>query len=223
MHKKILLCFLGLGAWPALAAPLPDAKEILESVRLRQAQQQQELEGQLREEATVVPFRFTQTGPIIRYSFTKPDEALQLRLGDNESRLEEVTTEGVEKITPAQFDRKIRGTAVTYEDLALRFLYWPNAKVIGDDTIQLVDCWRLELRAPPRQSQYATVRLWVQKEGPAVMKVEGYDTNGKLVKRFTVVSGQKIEGRWFLKQMRIETFDAATAKVTKRTYLEIKK
>ena len=221
MHMKTLLSLL-LIASSALAAP-PPANEILESVRLRQSEQQQELEGQLREDATVIPFRFTQTGPVIRYSFTKPDEALQLRLGENESRLEEVTTEGVEKITPAQFDRKIRGTAVTYEDLALRFLYWPNARVIGDDTIQLVDCWRLELRSPPRQSQYSTVRIWVQKEGPAVMKVEGYDANGKLVKRFTVVSGQKIEGRWFLKQMRIETFDPATAKVKTRTYLEIKK
>jgi hypothetical protein len=223
MAKKILFCLLAIAASSAFAAPTPSAKEILESVRLRQAQQQQQLDGQLREEATIVPFRFTQAGPVIRYSFTKPDEALQLRLGDNESRLEEVSGQGVEKITPAQFDRKIRGTAVTYEDLALRFLYWPDAKVIGDDTIQLVDCWRLELRAPPRQSQYGTVRLWVQKEGPAIMKVEGYDSNGKLAKRFTVVSGQKIEGRWFLKQMRIETFDPASGKVKTRTYLEIKK
>jgi Outer membrane lipoprotein-sorting protein len=223
MDKRTLLCVFALAASSAFAAPPPSAKEILESVRLRQAQQQQQFDGQLREDATVVRFRFTQTGPVIRYSFTKPDEALQLRLADNESRLEEVTGQGVEKITPAQFDRKIRGTAVTYEDLALRFLYWPNAQVIGDDTIQLVDCWRLELKAPPRQSQYATVRIWVQKEGPAIMKVEGYDANGKKVKQFTVVSGQKIEGRWFLKQMRIETFDPATAKVTKRTYLEINK
>jgi hypothetical protein len=223
MAKKTLLCVLALAASSTLAAPTPSAKEILESVRLRQAQQEQQLNGQLREEATIVPFRFTQTGPVIRYAFTKPDEALQLRLGDNESRLEEVTGEGVEKITPAQFDRKIRGTAVTYEDLALRFLYWPDAKVIGDDTIQLVDCWRLELRAPPRQSQYGTVRVWVQKEGPAIMKVEGYDSNGKLAKRFMVVSGQKIEGRWFLKQMRIETYDPASGKVKTRTYLEINK
>ena len=50
-----------------------------------------ELEGQLRENEKVIPFRLTQTGPVIRYSFTDPDEALQLRLGDNDSRLEEVT------------------------------------------------------------------------------------------------------------------------------------
>src|ERR1700716_1078102 len=141
----------------AMAAP-PSAKEVLESVRLRQVQQQLELQGQLRQDATIVPFRLTQTGPIVRYTFSKPDEALQLRFGDNDSKLEEVTSGGVEKIAPAQFDHKVRGTAVTYEDLALKFLYWPNAKVIGDDTIGVVDCWRLELRGPPRQSQYPTVR-----------------------------------------------------------------
>ncbi|HEX4629740.1 MAG TPA: outer membrane lipoprotein-sorting protein [Chthoniobacterales bacterium] len=224
MHKKsiVFACALA-GASLASAASAPSAKEILESVRLQQAKQQLELQGQLREGPVVIPFRLTQTGPIIRYSFTKPDEALQLRLGDNDSRLEEITGDKLEKISPAQFDHKVRNTAVTYEDLSLRFLYWPNAKVIGDDTIQMVDCWMLELRAPPRQSQYGTVRLWVQKNGAAIMKVEGYDANGKLAKRFMVVSGQKIEGRWFLKQMRIEEMDASTGKVKARTYLEINK
>jgi hypothetical protein len=220
IHSIFLLTVAAAAS--AMAAP-PSAQEILESVRLRQAQQELELQGQLRQGATIVPFRLTQTGPIVRYTFSKPDEALQLRFGDNDSKLEEVTSGGVEKIAPAQFDHKVRGTAITYEDLALKFLYWPNAKVIGDDTIGVVDCWRLELRAPPRQSQYPTVRLWVQKDGPAIMKVEGYDSNGKLSKRFTVVSGQKIEGRWFLKQMRIEEFDPATGKVRSRTYLEIKR
>ena len=218
---KTLLSFL-LVVSSALAAP-PSAKEILESVRLRQAQQELNLQGQLREGATIVPFRLTQTGSLIRYSFTKPDEALQLRLGDNDSRLEEITREGVEKITPAQFDHKVRGTAVTYEDLALKFLYWPNARVTGENSISLRNCWKLELKAPNRQSQYSNVWLWVDKEGGALMKLEGYDWNGKLAKRFTVVSGQKIEDRWFLKQMRIEEFDPATGKQRARTYLEIMK
>jgi hypothetical protein len=221
MRTKTVLSFL-LVASSAIAAP-PSAKEILESVRLRQAQQQLELQGQLREGATIVPFRLTQTGPVIRYSFSKPDEALQLRLGDNDSRLEEVTREGVEKVTPAQFDHKVRGTAVTYEDLALKFLYWPNARVTGENSISLRNCWKLELKAPNRQSQYSNVWLWVDKEGAALMKVEGYDWNGKLAKRFTVVSGQKIDDHWFLKEMRIQEFDPNTGKARPPTYLEIKK
>ena len=224
MLKQIALSSLSLVVAVALhAAPLPAAKEILESVRLQQAQQHLELEGQLRENDKIIPFRLTQTGPVIRYSFSDPDEALQLRLGDNDSRLEEVTRSGVEKVTPAQFDHKVRGTGVTYEDLAMKFLYWPDARVTGENSIQTRYCWKLELKAPSRQSQYSNVWLWVDKAGGAIMRMDAYDWNAKLSKRFQVVSGQKIEGRWFLKQMRIEEFVPGTNKVQTRTYLEIKK
>ncbi|MEY2585918.1 MAG: hypothetical protein QOD80_1944, partial [Verrucomicrobiota bacterium] len=192
--RKSILPFL-LFAPLAIAAPFPEAKDVLESVRLRQAQQDLELEGEIREGPTVVPFRLTQTGPVIRYSFSKPDEALQLRLGDNDSRLEEVSAGGVEKVGPAQFDHKVRGTSLTYEDLALRFLYWQTGRVTGENEIRTVNCWKLEMKAPSRQSQYSNVWLWVGKENGALMKMEAYDWNAKLAKRFEVVSGQKIEGR----------------------------
>jgi hypothetical protein len=225
MRTKIVLAVLftaGLGAISAISA-LPSAREILESVRLQQAQQQLELEGQLREGDKVIPFRLTQTGPVIRYSFSNPDEALQLRLGDNDSRLEEVTKEGVEKIAAAEFDRKVRGTGVTYEDLALKFLYWPDARVTGENSIRSRNCWKLELKAPSRQSQYSNVYLWVDKASGAIMRMDAFEWKGQLAKRFEVISGQKIDGRWFLKQMRIEEFVPGSNKVQTRTYLEIKK
>lgn len=222
IHSLFLLAIAAAAS--AMAAPeAPSAKEILESVRLRQAQQELDLQGQIREGATIVPFRLTQTGPVIRYIFSNPDEALQLRLGENDSRLEEVTGEGVEKIAPAQFDRKVRGTGVTFEDLALRFLYWQTGRVTGENEIRTVSCWKLEMKAPSRQSQYSNVWLWVGKGNGALMKMEAYDWNAKLLKRFEVVSGQKIEGRWFLKEMRIEELDPGTGKVKTRTYLDIKK
>ncbi len=225
MQKQITLILLsGLVALAlTAAAPPPSAKEILESVRLQQAQQQTDLNGQLREDEKVIPFRLSQNGPVIRYSFSNPDEALQLRLGDNDSRLEEVTRAGVEKISPAQFDKKVRGTGVTYEDLAMKFLYWPNARVGGENSIEMRNCWKLELKAPSRQSAYSNIYLWVDKEGGALMRMDGFDWSGQLAKRFRVVSAQKIEGRWFLKQMRIEEFIPGTQKVRTRTYLEIKK
>lgn len=217
-----LLSLLAISSAAAQNQPAPSAKEILANVRLQQAAREINLNGQLRENALVVPFRLTQTGPVIRYSFSNPDEALQLRLGENDSRLEEVTRSGVERITPAQFDRKVRGTGITYEDLALKFLYWPNAKVTGEDSIRTRSCWKLEIHAPSRDSQYSSVNLWIDKSGGALMRLEGYDWKGSLVKRFEVVSAQKIEGRWFLKQMRIEEIQPGTGKVTARTYLEIK-
>lgn len=219
----LLVCAL-TSASLGFAAPFPEAKDILASVRLRQSQQELELRGGLREGPNVVPFRLTQTGPIIRYTFSNPDEVLQLRLGENESRLEEVTKGGVEKVAPAQFDKKVRGTSVTYEDLALRFLYWQTGRVTGENEIRTVDCWKLEMKAPSRQSsQYSNVWLWVGKGNGALMKMQAYDWNAKLLKQFEVVSGQKIDGRWFLKEMRIEEMDPATGKPKTRTYLDIEK
>ena len=216
---------LGMTFFAAAASaqnpPPPSAKEILANVRLQQAMRDINLKGQLREGAVVVPFRLTQSGPVIRYSFTNPDEALQLRLGQNDSRLEEVTRSGVEKITPAKFDRKVRGTGITYEDLALKFLYWPNAKVTGEDSLRTRSCWKLEVHAPSRDSQYSSVNLWIDKAGGALMRMEAFDWQGRLAKRFEVVSAQKIEDRWFLKQMRIEELQPGGQKVLTRTYLEI--
>jgi len=206
----------------SLAAP-PSAKEILESVRMLETRQQLDLDGQLRQNDTVVPFHITQEGPSIRYSFSDPDEVLQLKLGENGSRLDLVTDDGAEKFPAEKLNDKIRGTGVTYGDLALRFLYWPDGRVLGDETVHARSCWKLQLAAPSRDSAYANVFLWADKKSGALMRMEGYDANGKLTKRFEVVSTQKIDNRWFLKQMRVEEIQPGTNKVQSRTYLEIKK
>src|SRR6266705_7094487 len=95
------------------AEPVPSAKDILDSVRMLEAQQQIDLNGQLRENEIVVPFRLTQTGPLIRYSFTNPDEVLQLRLGEKSSRLDVVTEAGTKTFAASKLSQKIRGTGVS--------------------------------------------------------------------------------------------------------------
>ena len=201
----------------------PSAKGILASVRTMESRQQIDLQGQLRQDNVVVPFRLVQNGPLIRYSFANPDEVLQLRLGENSSRLDLVTAGGTEQFTASKLKQKIRGTCVTYEDLAFKFLYWPTARVLGEENVRTRNCWKLQLRAPSRESQYSNVLLWVDKASGALMRMEGYDWNAQLTKRFEVVSAQKIEGRWFLKQMRVEELQPGTNHVLSRTYLEIKR
>jgi hypothetical protein len=221
-HLAFVIC-LASATVSLFADPPPSAKEILASVRMIESKQQLDLQGQLRQNNVAVPFRLTQNGPLIRYSFTNPDEVLQLRLGENGSRLDVVTDAGTERFSGSKLNEKIRGTGVTYEDLAFKFLYWPNARVLGEETVRTRKCWKLQLRAPSHESQYSNVLLWVDKASGALMRMEGYDWDAKLAKRFEVVSAQKIEGRWFLKQMRVEEFDPGTTHVRARTYLEIKR
>jgi len=148
---------------------------------------------------------------------------LQLRLGEKSSRLDLVTDDGTEQFAASKLKQKIRGTGVTYEDLAFKFLYWPATRVLGEENVRTRNCWKLQLRAPSRESQYSNVLLWIDKTSGALMRMEGYDWNTQLAKRFEVVSAQKIEGRWFLKQMRIEDLEPGTNRVQSRTYLEVKR
>ncbi len=201
----------------------PSAQEILQQVRLQQSQQQVDLQGQLRTDGAIMPFRLTQTGPVIRYTFANPPEVVQLRLDSEGTRLELVKEYSTKKFANSRLDEKVGGSAVTYGDLALKFLYWPNAQVIGADTLRTRNSWKLRLIAPSPEASYATVVLWVDKESGALLRMEGYDSKGQLLKRFEVVSAQKIEGRWFLKQMRIEEMQPGANKVLTRSYLEIKK
>jgi Outer membrane lipoprotein-sorting protein len=225
MHKLIILVagtVLAVMAARTRAEP-PTAQEILDQVRLQQSQQQLDLQGQLRSDATVIPFRITQTGPVIRYTFSSPPEVLQLRLGEKSSSLDLVLENSTKKFAAARLDDRIGGTAVTYGDLALKFLYWPRTELLGEENIRTRACWKLRLQPPSRDAQYSNVLLWIDKDSGALMRIEAYDWQGRIIKRFEVVSAQKIEGRWFLKQMRVEELQPGTNIALARSYLEIKK
>ena len=99
---------------------------------------------------------------------------------------------------------------ITYEDISLKFLYWPDAKMDGSDTVDGLNCWKLHLAPGSQASAYAAVEVWVSKRTGNFLEGEGYNGAGKLVKRFKAVSGQRDpQGGWMLKQMRIETISPA--------------
>jgi hypothetical protein len=212
------VCWSGLAG----AEPVPDAREILRTVRLAQTSQHQTLRGRLRTAGKVSPFRLVIEGPIIRYEFSDPPQIIQLRLLERDSRLEEVTPGGTQRIAAARFDDTVRGSDITYEDLAMKFLYWPNANVEGEQTMLLRRCWKI--RAEPSakgDSQYRGVILWIDKASGALMQAEAFDATGKFARRFKVISGQKIEGAWLLKSMRIESAVGPHGEDRSPTYLEI--
>src|SRR5437763_16953104 len=110
--RSIFVIGLLCAALSVFAESPPSAKEILDSVRMIESRQQIDLQGQLRQDDLVIPFRLIQNGPLIRYTFTNPDETLQLRLGENSSRLELVSDAGTEKVGASKLQENIRGTLV---------------------------------------------------------------------------------------------------------------
>jgi hypothetical protein len=212
VKKRVALLATMLAALPAFAQQ-PTAQEILKTARLNQSEQHQALRGRLRTGATVIPFRLVMDGNEMRYEFTDPAQVLRLRFGDKSSRLEEITRDGAERVTAARFDQTVRNTNISYEDLTLHFLYWPDGEMLGEDTQLTRRCWKLRLRP--------VMDVWIEQQSGALLEADAYDWNGKLAKRFKVISAQKIEGAWLLKQMRIEAMEAGKSKEKSPTYLEI--
>ena len=205
----------------------PTARELLALVRANQASQERDLNGKLRmstsQEKIVIPFRLFLRGNTITYQFTDKPEALILRLGEKTSRLERSTGSGkTEKITGAKLDDPVRGTDISYEDLALKFLYWNNAVVEPEkQTIMMRSCWIVRaVPAGKEESQYDMVRLWIESTG-GLLQAECY-SGGKLVRRFSVrnVQSARDTGGYILKSMSIQRMDDKS-KGHYPTYLEV--
>lgn len=204
----------------------PSARDLLAQVRANQASQNRDLSGKLRkstsEDKIVIPFRLLLRGNTIVYQFTDRPESLILRLGDKSSRLDRATGTGpTEKIAGAKLDDLIRGTDISYEDLALKFLYWTNAIVEPrKETLMTRSCWIV--RAVPSrkdESQYDMARLWIEPTG-GLLQAECYAA-GHLVRRFSVRNVQRAEEGYILKSMSIQRLDAQ-GKGTPPTYLEVR-
>ena len=199
----------------------PSAQELLRSVRLAQSAQEWKLTGRIRVGSKKTPFRLTLEKGAIRYEFTETGDTLTLRLGEKSSTLEETKGGKTGRVTAAKSDTPVHGTDISYEDLALRFLYWRDAKVLGTGMISAHGCWKVEARpANANDSQYARVVLWIGRDDGALMKAESYDASGNWSRRFTVTSVMKREGYWLLKQMRIESAKGRSTDPMP-TYLEI--
>jgi hypothetical protein len=198
----------------------PDAEAILRAARLNPLGQNISLKAQLRTASANTPFQIV-VDDAVHYRFENPDQELILELRDDSSSLSERVGSKTAPVRPARFDDSVRGAGITYEDLSLRFLYWKNPKLLGEETIRSRKAWKMELQAARASSQYGVARLWIDQESGALLRIEGYNRDGKLLRRFEVISAQKIDGQWMLKQMRVETLDPETKKILNRTYLEV--
>ena len=205
--------------------PKLTATDILRAVREAQGSRHESLNGKLRNDETgdAFPFKLAADGTTVRYEFAgKTPTVVQVTYDQDGSQLQESSGGSTEKLSPGNFDKTILGTDMTYEDLALRFVYWPKATLLGSDSVRTRSAWRVRVDSPTRRTEYSSVNLLVDKESGTLLAADAFDWNGKLIKQFEVISGQKLgDGKWYLKQMRIESLDPATGKTKARSYLDI--
>ena len=217
--KNCLIVLLSYCLIGVVQAQEPDAAEILAAARLNPLGTPIALKAQLRKGGESVPFRIVVEGGKVSYEFS--DRTIILEPKENEVALSERVGGKTAPVRAARFDEKIQDTDISFEDIALRFLYWRGAKVTGTEILNTRKCWVVEIQAYGASTQYGVVRVWIDQASGALMRMDGFNHDGKLVRRFSVISAQPIDGQWMLKRMRVESFDPETRKTMSRTYLEV--
>lgn len=199
--------------------------QILELVRLSQALQNHDLSARLRKDRSYAPLGISMRQGSIYFKFRDPDEIIQLQLADDKSNLNRQTREGNGPVPAAEYGDSIRGTDVSYEDLSMRFLYWPKPVLLREERIKFKKCWVLRVVNPDKTGPYQSVRIWVHQGSGALIQMQGFgwEPSEHPVKMFRVTQGQKVDGTWILKQMQVETLDPASGRSLGETYLEVRK
>jgi len=129
--------------------------------------------------------------------------------------------------TTPDMNQPIEGTELTWNDLSLSYLWWPDGSMAGHDNIRGRDCYVVELpvqtqpgkppptdvvpkgtkKSPPYPSDaVASVRLWIDDHLIVLIQLEEYDAEGKLMRRLSVKNFKKIADLWMVKNMDIRRY-----------------
>lgn len=210
--RKFLYVVLGLLIVSVGNAVPGEADELLREMRTALTSQgSRDVLGSIRKGSTRVPFSLSARGDTIAFQYKQGDawKRFDVHIGSKEVRLMLVNNGKAVVMSPANYSQNIAGTDVTYEDLSLRFLYWKGGTILpdsADSRIKGRDCFIVQAANPsPGVGQFTTVRMWIDKENGTVWQVDGYGADGKLRKRFSITSVQRLsDGSWFFKQMKME-------------------
>ncbi len=200
----------------------PSAEELLKEARLQPTAHPITLSAEIRGGEEPLPLIFKIAQGQIAYLLQDPEEKIILTLRKNQTALTDTQAGKTDSLSNDQRYQNIRNTGVTYDDLSLGFLYWPHPHLTKSEQLRGTKAFVLELFPPADDhGPYSSARLWLEANSGAPLRMEGFDKKGNLLKRFEVISAQKIDDLWMLKEMRIETFDPQTHSITQRRYLTV--
>lgn len=219
MNFKSSLLILALAAAPLTAhAQAIDAQAILEGARMAATLTELEegLTGNLTKDGKKTPVTLFLKGKEIQFQFSErggPWQIFHMRLADQRYDLFEIKDGKTVNFPGAKLIEPIAGTDLTYEDLALRFFYWPNPKHEGMESIGGRSCHKLRLDKPKDSpGRYEAVYVWVDQQYGAFMQIRGHDKAGALIKEFQVRDVMQIGKVWTLKRMQVATHDPKTGR-----------
>lgn len=201
------------------------AEQIMESVRqVAVLQGEQTLTGVIRKGTKKVPLNLFLRGQDIQFGINNGKEGFHLRLKEDNQELWEIVDGKPRRFQAKKIAAPIAGTDVSYEDLALKFLYWKNPWIVGSQKLNGMDCWRLHVINPNEEGLYREVSIWVTKKQRALVRIIGYGPkpDARPMKQFEITDVMNVNGVFTVETMKVSSF-GKDRKVDGITFLDFEK
>jgi len=198
----ILLAAFSAGAEQAdePKKPAPKPEDVLQRVWANRARKDFSLKARLyveRERFVLVNILIKNLPEEVRTIYRA--ENMDLLIVQSQKNAPRYYLNGVGELTGARRMDKMLGSWISYYDLGLPFLYWPDSKCVGEDRMRGQDCQLIEVKSD--KEPYRRVKLWIQAEYFALLKAEAFDADENPVKRISITSFKRIGDIWIPRGM----------------------
>ncbi len=224
-----------VGSVPA-AANRSDARSIMEESQRSTDARSYRYEGLLqwfdaKDKVTEKRWLFDRTGShgrskaVLRFTAPSEVKGVALLIGNHPDRASDqwMWTPAIERdrrIALQDQSTRFFGTDFSFEDLEERDVDQYEYAMIGNDTIQGVECWKIAMTPKQgRTSRSSRSIAWIRKDNYALTRLDNF-VKDEVVKRLTYSTIENIQGIWTARQL--EMADLHRGSRTKLTLQEVK-
>ncbi|MEX2608218.1 MAG: outer membrane lipoprotein-sorting protein [Kiritimatiellia bacterium] len=206
------------GADDAESDGLPEAHRVMRAVRGQLPPMPLNLHGFIRtrerrvqqDRILLTELRFGDPVPMARYTlsdaFGDPVVRVQVRWPDGKAEYAQWDANGAPLPVPSPSD-EVADTGLTWSDLSLDFLWWPDAELLGREQVKSRQAYILLLDAPPERKDVHRVKVWVDERALFIVRAELMNEKGEVLKRIEVDSIKQVrEDLWMVKDLIIRDF-----------------
>jgi outer membrane lipoprotein-sorting protein len=196
-----------------------DARQIVEEVQKRSRSKSQKYEGTLevidqKNKVSTKRWEYSRLGAfgesksVLRFIAPAEVKGVALLIHNHPDRSSDqwMWTPAIERDRRiALQDRSTRffGTDFSYEDLEERDVNQFDFKLLGEETVDGVSCWKLESRPREKKvSQYLYSHVWVRKDHYVYAQIEAFNKSG-LARKIKYSDVQNIQGLWTPKVVEV--------------------
>lgn len=176
--------------------PVPSVTNILQRIWEHRVPKDFSLKAQLfekREDAVLVDVLIKNLPDEVRTIYRTG--GTELLVVQSKHELPRYYLSGTGELKGKQRDARFANGWLSYYDLGMPFLRWPNLKATGWDRTRGQDCWAVEGTA--EGEPYNRVKIWIQSDYCALLRVDAFDADNTPVKRITIGSFKRLaEGVW---------------------------